>query len=136
MENIRCEENLCVLGMNNFEVALVKEICPACCKEMDGPIIMNSLLTEKCANEVKELHGKVVGFSDKFCEECQKYADDGIILIGIDESKSDNMKNPYRTGHFYVVKETWLDNINIEKIKSQAMKKRMLYVSHLIFEKQ
>ena len=32
---------------NNLEVSLVKELCPVCCKEMDGPIIMNKILTKK-----------------------------------------------------------------------------------------
>ena len=117
----------------HFEVSLCKELCPACLKELDGPIIMNSLLTEKCANEVKELHGKVIGISNKFCDQCQEYAHQGIILIGIDENKTDDMKNPYRSGHFYVVKESWLENINDDKLKEVARKKRMMFVSHLIF---
>ena len=31
----------------NFKVALAKELCPICGKEMDGPIIMNKKLTKK-----------------------------------------------------------------------------------------
>jgi len=113
---------------NNLEVSLTKELCPACLKEMDGAIVMNSILTEKHAKEVKELHGKVVGFSDKFCGKCQEYADNGIILIGFCESKTEDMSNPYRTGHFLVVKERWLKNINDNKIIEQAKAKRMLFI--------
>ena len=85
--------------MNNFEVALTKEICPVCGKEMDGPLIMNSFLTEKCAKEVKDLNNKVIGFADHCCEECAKYKDDAVYFVSIDESKSSqSLKELYRTG--------------------------------------
>ena len=54
-------------------VALVKELCPICCKEIDGPIIMNRVLTKEYANNVENMHGKVIGFADHCCEECAKY---------------------------------------------------------------
>ena len=63
---------------NNLEVSLVKELCPVCCKEMNGPIIMNSILTEKNAKNVKDLHNKVIGFADHCCEECSKYKDEVV----------------------------------------------------------
>ena len=47
---------------NNLEVSLVKELCPVCCKEIDGPIIMNRILTEEYAKNVKDLHNRVIGF--------------------------------------------------------------------------
>lgn len=90
--------------MNNFEVALVKELCFICNKEIDGPIVINSLLTEKAANEVKQLHGKCVGYSDKLCPECQKLANQGLIILEIDSEKSES-NNPYRTGKLWVIKE-------------------------------
>ena len=70
--------------MNNFEVALTKEICPVCGKEMDGPLIMNSLLTEKCA----------------------KYKDKVVFFIKIDESKSskNSLKDIYREGEIIGIK--------------------------------
>ena len=81
-------------------VALVKELCPICCKEMDGPIIMNTVLTEKNAKKVKDLHNKVVGFANHCCEECSKYKDEAVFFVGIDASKSsnDSLENLYRTG--------------------------------------
>lgn len=82
----------------NLEVALVKELCPVCCKEMDGPIIMNK--TEEGAEKVKELHGKVVGFADHCCEECAKHKDDAVFFVGIDAEKSsaNTLEELYRTG--------------------------------------
>lgn len=101
--------------MNNFEVALTKEICPVCGKEMDGPLIMNSFLTEKCAKEVKDLNNKVIGFADHCCEECAKYKDDVVYFVSIDESKSSqSLKELYRTGKISGVKK---DSKFIEQFK-------------------
>ena len=93
--------------MNNLEVSLVKELCPVCCKEIDGPIILNSILTENEAKKVKDLHNKVIGFADHCCEECAKYKDKAVFFVSIDESKSskDSLKNLYRTGKISSIKK-------------------------------
>ena len=92
---------------NNLEVSLVKELCPVCCKEMDGPIIMNSILTEENAKNVKDLHNKVIGFADHCCEECSKYKDEVVFFVSIDASKSskDSLENLYRTGKISGIKK-------------------------------
>lgn len=92
---------------NNLEVSLVKELCPVCCKEIDGPIIMNSILTEKNAKNVKDLHNKVIGFADHCCEECSKYKDEVVFFVSIDASKSNNdsLENLYRTGKIIGIKK-------------------------------
>ena len=92
---------------NNLEVSLVKELCPVCGKEMDGPIIMNSILTEDCAKEVKDLHNKVIGFTDHCCKECAEYKDIAVFFVSIDESKSSkgSLKDLYRTGKIVGIKK-------------------------------
>lgn len=92
---------------NNLGVALVKELCPICCKEIDGPIIMNRVLTEEYANNVENMHGKVIGFADHCCEECSKYKDEAVFFVSIDESKSnkDSLNNLYRTGKISGIKK-------------------------------
>lgn len=92
---------------NNLEVSLVKELCPVCCKEMDGPIIMNKILTEENAKNVKDLHNKVIGFADHCCEECSKYKDRVVFFVSIDASKSsnDSLENLYRTGKIIGIKK-------------------------------
>lgn len=91
----------------NVEVALVKELCPVCCKEIDGPIIMNKRFTEKAAKKIKELNGKVVGFADHCCEECAKYKDEVVYFVSIDASKSskNSLEELYRTGKISGVKK-------------------------------
>ena len=92
---------------NNLEVSLVKELCPVCGKEMDGPIIMNTVLTEKHAKKVRDLHNKVIGFADHCCEECAKYKDEAVFFVSIDASKSsnDSLENLYRTGKISGIKK-------------------------------
>lgn len=92
---------------NSLGVALVKELCPICCKEMDGPIIMNKKLTKPQKKKVEDMNGKVIGFADHCCKECAKYKDDAVFFIGIDESKSskDSLKELYRTGQIVGIKK-------------------------------
>lgn len=90
----------------NLEVALVKELCPVCCKEMDGPIIMNQDLTEEEAEKVKELNGKVIGFADHCCEECAKHKNEVVYFVSIDAEKSSNkLEELYRTGQIVGIKK-------------------------------
>ena len=88
-----------------LEVALVKEACPLCAALQDGPIVMNTRLTKNEAAKVKELHGKTIGYMDKPCDKCQKMMSVGILLIECDEEKTEDEKNPYRTGRQFVITE-------------------------------
>ena len=56
------------------------------------------------AEEVKNLHGKVIGYADKVCKDCSKYKDN-LFIIEIDPEKSDmkRMETIYRTGRYLVV---------------------------------
>lgn len=107
--------------MNSQEtlgVALPKELCPSCRKELDGPIVMNKGLSVSAANNVKKLHGQVIGFADNFCEECETNISKGFIaVIVIDPSKSDlnaegnivSQENEYRIAHLFVKKKPLID---------------------------
>ena len=90
-----------------MKVALVKELCPVCCSVIDGPIIMNRILTKKVDNKIKKMNGKVIGFADHCCEKCAKYKDEAIFFVGIDETKSSNssLQELYRTGQISGIKK-------------------------------
>lgn len=92
---------------NELEIALVKELCPICCREIDGPIIMNSILTVSEAEKVKELQEKIIGFSENACEECAKHKDEIVYLIGIDPTQSNlnKLEELYRTGDILGIKK-------------------------------
>lgn len=92
---------------NNKElgIALVKELCPICCKEMDGPILIGTKF-DSHVKEINDMTGKVIGFSKEPCEECKKHIDEGVFfVIGVDLAKSDKT-NYYRTGHVVGIKNT------------------------------
>jgi hypothetical protein len=115
---------------NKLGVALAKEVCPACCKEMDGPIIMNTRLNESQAKKVEEMNGKVIGFSDKFCDECEKHSKMGVILITVDAEKTEDRTNPWRTGGYFVIKDDAIERIFPEEQAKELIKKRMGYIEH------
>ena len=91
----------------NVEAVIVKTLCPVCCAEIEDSIVMNTLLTEKAAKEVKELEGKVIGFSDHCCEECAKHKDEVVYFVGIDAEKSsfNKLEELYRTSQIVGIKK-------------------------------
>ena len=90
---------------NVLSTALVHELCPVCAKKMQDSIVMNTMLTRYHAAQVEKLHGKATGFSSEPCQDCQDLKAQGFVLIGVDDSKTTDRANPWRTGHLWVI--TW-----------------------------
>lgn len=123
------------MSNSNFEVALAKEVCPVCAKEFDGPIIMNTYLTEEAAKKVKDLHQKPIGYMKEPCKECQEYMKQGVIVIGIDPEKTESMSNPYRSGAFAVVKPDLFErqlgtDAELDSTLHKIIEKRVTYMDH------
>ena len=97
--------------------AVVTYACPICGKEASSAVIMNKKLTYSSADKVKEMHNKCVGYADKACEECAKFKNDVVYIVGIDPSKSEDPKNPYRTGKIVGIKKDcgFVKNNDFEK---------------------
>ena len=116
-------------------VALLKYVCPICgqINEDASTIAINSLLTEKAAKEVEDMNHKVVGFSEKPCKECQSYIDKGaFFVIGVDSEKSDDMSNPYRTGHLVGIKK---ESEFVKHLPEEYQKKDAIYMDYREMEK-
>lgn len=90
---------------DNFEVGIVKYVCPICGKEVDNNIIINNKFIKKAAQNIKEMNGKFIGYSKNACKECLKYKDEVVFFIGIIPEKSDKTMGVYRTGHISGVKQ-------------------------------
>jgi hypothetical protein len=91
-----------------FSAALVKELCIICTKEIDGPIIINTILSVSAATKVENMNGKVVGFAENPCKECQDNLQKAFLFISYDEEKSDLERLPegfYRTGYIVGTKK-------------------------------
>lgn len=99
--------------MSNLGIALTKELCPVCGKEHDGPIVMNTVLTEHLAKKTEALHKKVIGFMKEPCDECRSKLPKGIgsWIIIVDESKSTSKTNPYRTGQLFGVTRDYSEKL-------------------------
>lgn len=98
---------------NTLGVALVKRACPICAHVEDAEIVLNRVLTSFRAKEVEALHGQVIGYTEKPCKECQKLMEQGFLLIQVDESKTDDHSNPWRTGKQCVIKREVAERIFI-----------------------
>ena len=95
--------------------ALVKRLCPVCLKEQDSEILMNKVLTEKNANEIEAMHGKVIGFMEDACDECQEKLpkDKGSWLVVVDLEKTEDKSNPHRTGQLFGVTKEYAQKIGV-----------------------
>ena len=91
------------MSKDNFAVGIVNYACPICGKTAQTDVIMNTRLTKKAADEVREANGKVIGYCSHACEECAKHKDEVIYVVEIDASRSSS-NNPYRTGYLWGVK--------------------------------
>lgn len=107
-----------------LEVSLVNYLCPVCGNIAEEGIIMNSLLSEEAAKEVKSLHGKTVGYSDHACKECAKYKDEALFIIGIDAEKSE--KEPWRTGDITGINKDCPLALHIKQLLRDRWKLRCL----------
>lgn len=105
----------------------------------DSDILMNTRLTERMAEKVKDTHGKVVSMQP--CRKCEGYMKDGIILLTIDDEKSEEgwahpgegkIPNPWRTGGFFVVREAAMDRLLQEPLRSQVKKCRWTFIEEKI----
>lgn len=95
--------------------ALVKRLCPVCLKQEDSEILMNTVLTEKNADNIEAMHGKVIGFMDDACDECQEKLpkDKGSWLVVVDLEKTEDKSNPHRTGQLFGVTKEYAQKIGI-----------------------
>lgn len=118
-----------------FAVALTK--CYFC-NEGDR-IVINTLLTERVAASVDEMHGKIINMEP--CQKCQDLMKRGVIIITIDEEKSGEgwnkpdgtdhwMPNPYRSGGWFVVTDDFIRKAIDEPMQSWGLKHRWMFVSH------
>ena len=117
------------MSESNLGVALTKELCVVCNKEVDGAIVMNRILTKSLANKVEEMHGKVVGLSDKPCPECLEAVGDGVYIIEVDEKQTEDMSNPWRTGKQWGLKKEAIERMfQGHKSLEQTLKKQACFM--------
>jgi len=96
-------------------------------------------------HDLSGAQGKVVDMDP--CNKCRDLMNQGVILITIDDAKSDKdwhkpdgsknwMPNPYRTGGWFVVKDEAIRRmIDTVEMADWAIKHRFMFIEHEAAEK-
>ena len=71
------------------------------------------------------------------CDECQGWMEKGIILISVDDSKSTDHKNPYRSGGWCVVKEDMVKRAlgGSKELLEQTLRMRVAFITDEAWDK-
>jgi hypothetical protein len=78
---------------------------------------------------------KGVVFDQTPCDKCREYMAQGVILISVDEKKSDDNRNPWRTGGWVVVKTKAIDHFPMtDEQKQELLRKRVAFISDPIWD--
>ena len=115
--------------MNRPEIGVALTKCFYC--QEDDRIVLNRQLTKRHAEKVKEMHGMVV--DKEPCPKCKGYMEKGIIVITVDEKRSDgDMDNPYRTGGWFVMGEDAICRMlkGNDKMRDSVLEHRMMWLEH------
>jgi hypothetical protein len=110
-------------------VALTKEACPLCGKLENGALLMNTRLNKSQADKVNKLHGKVIGYMKKPCNECNEIMSKAILIVGCVEAKTDDRSNPYRSGNIWGITEEAVRKIFSSEKAEEVIKKRTCFLS-------
>lgn len=114
-------------------IALQTKICLCCGKphQDDSAILID---TRFCSPETKEQREAEMSQPSDYgdCNQCKEYKEQGVILVGFDEGKSDFENMPmgaFRTGEFIVMKDSGINNLPIpDEFKKAAIEKRILFI--------
>lgn len=68
------------------------------------------------------------------CGACKKLMEMGVILISVDEAKTEDQRNPYRTGGWVVVRDEFIGRlISNEELRADILKKRVSFITNEIW---
>lgn len=62
------------------------------------------------------------------CDECKGFMKQGIILISVDEDKTEDFLDPYRSGGWCVIKEDAIKRMIVGETANQVLKERVAFV--------
>ena len=102
--------------------------CFFCVEDKNEIILMGKL-----KNDVKAPRGMV--FDQVPCDKCAGYMKQGVILISVDEEKTDDPKNPWRTGGWVVVTADAVSRMPFEdSSRKDILKKRAAFISDELWD--
>ena len=76
-----------------------------------------------------------LGHDSEPCEECKKHMEMGIILISVDEAKSEDMNNPWRTGGWVVLKEEAVKRWGLPaELEQHILRRRLAFLPDEVWD--
>lgn len=116
------------------------EQCFVCLKDV-GVILFGKISNQKAAafNKAglptgRESHNdhespRKVCLNREPCDECKGHMEQGVILISVDESKSEDLQNPWRTGGWCVVTEAFIKRVfNPPELVKTVLEQRLAFM--------
>lgn len=101
--------------------------CFYCGEPKDEILLLGENSKQITGEDEAPMHGPC--FDREPCNQCKEYMAQGIIFIGVDESKSTDMENPYRTGEFLVMSEDWVRrSIQPAELRDSILSRRTAFV--------
>jgi len=100
------------------------------CGDENGEVVIPGLLRSKKDGQDVEAPRRAVWHKEP-CARCQGFMAEGIIMISVDESKSDDQQNPYRTGGWVVLKEEALRRIGLQppELEAAVLRQRVCFIA-------
>ena len=103
-------------------------LCFFCLKPKNELILAGRMMDDKEAPRNKV-------WDKRPCTECENWMKQGIILISVDESKTTDQDNPYRTGGWCVVKEDMLKRtLNDQELLDHILQMRVAYLPDEVWD--
>lgn len=109
--------------------------CFYCGEGKNELILLGSASKHITGHDQAPMHGPV--FDKEPCDKCKDLMKQGIIFISVDEDKSDDHKNPYRTGCFCVVKEEAVRRWGIQpqELLDSILRQRVAFIPDDVWNK-
>lgn len=111
---------------DNKFVALTYKACPCCGKKDDD---QSEILIHQRFGDLSEIDHKITGFGN-FCKECQEITTKAVACVVVDQSKSEDIQNPYRTGNIFGLSEEWANRALSGKMLADVLRKRMFFMDY------
>ena len=99
------------------------EQCFVCMKDV-GVVLFGRL-----RGDVEAPRQVCLGPNSPPCRECQEHMRKGVILVSVDEAKSVDLQNPWRTGGWVVVREAFVKRVfRPSELVETVLRRRMAFM--------
>lgn len=101
------------------------------CGEPRGVALLGAA-SKRITGQDEAPHGGVA-FDPEPCDKCKGYMQQGVIFIGVDEDRTTDPENPYRTGEFLVMSDSWVErNVLSPELRDTVLRSRVCFVQQAV----